>query len=104
MNLKEMVEEILKTEQKGRDSDQWLTLKIWAVFFPEVIDRTDPANPKIALTDVMKMPREDNVKRYRAMFQNDLGLYPASPAVAKKRGQEEIKKRNEFGTNPLYTD
>lgn len=97
MILKDQVEAILKEFPKSRDSDQWLTLKIWAVFHPKSIrvetitlaDGTTQSRKYVYLDDIMDLPREDNVKRHRAHFQNDLGMYTASPEVAKKRGIKE---------------
>lgn len=97
MTLKDQVECILKEFPKSRDSDQWLTLKIWAVFYPKSIrvetmtltDGSTQSRKYVYLDDIMELPREDNVKRHRAHFQNDLGMYSASPDIAKKRGQKE---------------
>lgn len=38
-NLKEKVEDVLKNYPQSRDSDVWLTLKIWSLYFPTLISR-----------------------------------------------------------------
>ena len=88
--LKKKVETMLQECPATRDCDQYLTLKIWARFYPKVIDFTDPANPKVAFKDIMKLPREDTCKRIRAKFQNDeLKYLPTKWSVAKKRQLNE---------------
>lgn len=85
-NLKDKVWCLLRDHPKARDSDQWATIKLWTILFPHLIDYTDPKNPKIALKDIMNMPREDNVKRVRAIIQNVDGEFlPTSEEVAKQR-------------------
>jgi hypothetical protein len=89
-NLKKQVEELLNECPATRDCDQYLTLKIWVKYYPNLIDFTDPANPKVAFRDILKLPREDGVKRYRAYFQNDLLKYlPTKWEVAKQRKLNE---------------
>lgn len=92
--LRAKVLEILKEYPKARDSDIWLTIKLWTLKYPTLIDRSDPDNPKIALKDILTLPREDNVKRVRAKIQNEEGLYlPTSPEIRKQRkiSEEEWK-------------
>jgi len=84
--LKKKVATMLEECPATRDSDQYLTLKIWARFYPGRIDFTDPANPKVSFKDIMELPREDNCKRIRAKFQNDeLKWLPTKWSVAKQR-------------------
>lgn len=92
--LKAKVFSILSDYPKSRDSDIWLTIKLWTVYYPTLIDRTDPENPKIKLGDILHLPREDNVKRVRAKIQNEDGLFlPESLEVRKQRkiSEEEWK-------------
>lgn len=99
MTLKKQVKDTLEFYPKTRDSDQYLTLKIWVGYYKELLDLTDPENPKVAFKDIMKLPREDNVKRIRAYFQNDLNLYlPTSLEVVRKRKQNEEKWRKLVST------
>lgn len=97
-SLKKQVEEVLQKVPESRDSDQYLTLKIWVAFYHRMIDLTDPANPKVAFKDIMKLPREDACKRYRAKFQNDeLKYLPTRWEVAKKRQLNEEVWRARMG-------
>lgn len=92
--LKSRVLSILKDFPKARDSDIWLTIKLWTLYYPTLIDRTDQENPKIKLSDILHLPREDNVKRVRAKIQNEEHLYlPETPEVRKQRkiSEEEWK-------------
>jgi hypothetical protein len=99
MELTEMVEKILQDYPQARDSDQWLTLKIWKTFYPQSLDMTNEVNPKVDFATIMKLPREDNVKRIRAKFQNVLFKYlPTSIEVVKRRRQNEEKWRELMST------
>ena len=101
MKIKELtkkVEHILQNFPQSRDSDQWLTLKIWATYYPDFIfnEQGDGKQNRqaVLLKDVMQLPREDNVKRIRAKFQNVLKKYPpTSLEVVKQRKQNEQEWR-----------
>ena len=102
-----MVEAILRDFPKARDSDQWLTLKLWAVYYPhkmqeEKLDQMSSAIPRkyVFLEDIMDLPREDNVKRLRAKIQNEEGKYlPTTLEVALQRRIEESVWRNYVNYN-----
>lgn len=108
--LKSRVLSILKDFPKSRDSDIWLTIKLWTLYYPTLIDRTDQDNPKIKLSDILHLPREDNVKRVRAKIQNEDHLYlPESLEVRKQRkiSEEEWKgwsvQRDKISTGVLIS-
>ena len=156
-NLKEKVEAVLKDYPKSRDSDVWLTLKIWSLYYPTLISRggflmnfrnhiaetlgkramVKPYNfgfaewelytsqtqvwknmldefdntllkggyvaqvdekivpvAMVELKNIMELPREDNVKRIRAKFQNEKKMYlPTSLEVARQRKISEEEWR-----------
>ena len=93
--LKTQVEQILRDYPKGRDSDVWLTLKIWTTFHSSKIQKDDRLQPYVYFSDILSLPREDNVKRIRANFQNVLNKYlPTTWEIAKKRKIEESIWRN----------
>lgn len=103
--LKSKILKILAEFPKARDSDIWLTIKLWTLYYPTRIDRTDPENPKIALKDILEMPREDNVKRIRAKIQNEEHLYlPESFQVRKQRKISEDEWRDWSFKKGLSTD
>jgi len=90
---------VLKEFPKSRDSDQWLTLKIWAKYYPSKIKEEEYTDDQgverirkyVLLNDILNLPREDAVKRYRAIFQNNLGMYPPTCIeVVRKRKQNEF--------------
>lgn len=91
--LKKQILEVLKEYPQSRDSDQWLTIKIWAKYYPSRIHLNELTNDKyIFLKDIMEMPREDNVKRIRAVIQNEENKFlPTSLKVVKKRKINEQK-------------
>ena len=100
MTLKEMVEHCLKTYPDTRNSDIKLTNQIWVVYYLDKIKIMDDGY-YVKLLDLYDLPREDNVKRIRATFQNDRGLYlPTDPKVLKQRRLLESQWREELGYKP----
>ncbi len=90
-NLRKKIEYILATYPKSRNSDTWLTLKLWTEYYPSRIDRTF-GRAKIALDDIMLLPTEDACKRIRAIIQNTENKFlPTSWEVAKQRKINEEK-------------
>lgn len=93
--LKQQVLKILEQYPKARDSDQWLTIKLWTVYYPSRIHRRDDLEPAyVYLKDIMDLPREDNVKRVRAIIQNvENKFLPTTIEVARQRKiNEEVWK------------
>lgn len=93
--LKSQVLRVLEKYPKTRDSDVRLMLILWQMFYPSRIHKTEPVNRTyIFLQDIMDMPREDNIKRVRAIIQNVEGKFlPTSLEVAKQRKiNEEVWK------------
>jgi len=83
--LKKQIETILREIPQSRDNDIYLTIKIWTKYFPRVIQGEIP-NRYVFLKDIMNLPTQDNVKRIRAHFQNDLNKYlPTTWLIAKQR-------------------
>ena len=81
-----MVLSVLEKYPEARDSDQWLTIKIWTIYFPSMIAPLKDNRPGVALRDIMQLPREDNVKRIRAKIQNEEHRFlPTTKAVAMQR-------------------
>lgn len=77
--LTKMVEKCLEKYPETRDSDITLTLKIWKEFYG--------ISGVINVNQLYDLPREDNIKRWRAYIQNEEGRYlPTMWEVARKRG------------------
>ena len=95
-----MVEEILRDIPATRDSDIKLTIEIWRRFFPEKVHFNREGQHYVMLQDLYTLPREDAVKRIRAMFQNDVDrpMYPPTTLeVALERGMQEQHWRRALG-------
>ena len=91
-NLKTQVRHCLLEYPETRNSDITLMLKIWEIYFPEYLKKGATGQIGVWLKDLYELPREDNIKRVRAFFQNTQGLYlPSDPAVRKQRKIEEEK-------------
>lgn len=84
--LKNKTEYCLKNFPETRNSDVTLTLKIWKEFYSSMLlKREKDGLIYVALNSIYDLPREDNVKRIRAKF-NENGLYLTdSEEVARKR-------------------
>ena len=88
-DLRKKVEDMLAKSERSRNSDQFLTIKLWVEHYPEAIKVID-GEKMIKLNDIMLLPREDNVKRIRAIIQNvEHRFLPTDPDVRKKRGISE---------------
>lgn len=86
-NLKQAVGDMLKENPATRNSDITLMIEIWRKHFPQRIKRGSTGEEGVWLKDLYDLPREDNVKRVRAYWQNDKKLYlPTEESVAKVRG------------------
>ncbi len=99
--LKGQVEAMLHSQEETRNNDITLTLAIWQKFYPHLIRKGSTGEPGVWLRDIFKLPREDNVKRVRAKFQNEENKYlPTDPKVREARGIEEDKWRAHLGYEP----
>lgn len=84
--LKVRVENILQTIPESRNSDITLMIAVWKKYYPYLVRTGKAGQQGVWLVDLYDLPREDNVKRIRAYFQNDLKKYPpTSWEVAKER-------------------
>lgn len=94
--LKNQIIKILTDFPQSRDSDQYLTIKLWCIFYPSRIheDKENQLKKFVYLVDIMELPREDNVKRIRAIIQNEEHRFlPTSLEVAKQRRINEEEWR-----------
>jgi len=88
--LKGMVEVTLQEAPETRNSDITLTIEIWRRFFPQAVKKGSSGREGVLLSDLYHLPREDNVKRIRAYFQNDEKKYfPTDWKIAFARGIAE---------------
>ena len=89
-----VVGNVLKNYPETRNSDITLMIKIWEVYYPSRVRKAQNGQLGVYLSDLYELPREDNIKRIRAHFQNDLNRYlPTDPAVVKQRRINEVKWR-----------
>lgn len=85
-DLRRKVISVLGKYPKARESDAWLTIKIWCEFYPTKVIREEGKPPMIALDDILTLPKEDHCKRIRAVLQNDEHRFlPADPNVRRQR-------------------
>lgn len=95
-NIKEKVAQVLEMIPATRDDDALLTVYFWSHFLGKTGFIHDSDNGKfVYLRDIPDLPREDAIKRVRAIIQNEEGRFlPTSWAVAKKRKISEIVWKN----------
>lgn len=87
--LKDQVGFCLRQYPECRDSDLTLLHKIWEVW--------SGVRGSVDLRRMFDLPREDAVKRVRALFNAAGQYYPTSWEVAKKRGIAEDDWRRVLG-------
>lgn len=99
--LKNQVINILEKYPRTRDSDVRLMLTLWMIHYPSRIHKDDPEAPAfVYLKDIMDLPREDNIKRVRAIIQNvENKFLPTSLEVAKQRKINEQVWRDYIKNN-----
>lgn len=94
-HLKNRILFLLKEFPKTRDNDVYLTLKFWLHYYKSRLDLTDPKNPKVSFKDIMDLPREEHIRRIRAIIQNEEHKFlPIDPQVRKQRKISEREWSN----------
>jgi len=85
--LKEQIGIILREYPDSRNSDVTLMIILWERFYPHYILENKATGDKgINIKSLYDLPREDHIKRYRAVFQNvDNKYLPTSLEVVKQR-------------------
>lgn len=95
MNIKVKVARMLNEYPETRDCDQTLTLYIWLNFHRDKLFKDENGKWCVRFKNILELPREDAVKRWRAKFNEPSKEYPkgrwrsTNPAVMKKRKQME---------------
>ncbi len=101
--LKTMVGKVLEEFPDTRNSDVALMIEVWKKYYPAMVRQGSGGQWGVWLRDLYDLPREDNVKRYRAYYQNERGLYlPGSAEVAKQRRINEQYWLSEMSNNSIY--
>jgi len=97
--LKDQVEYILKEKPETRNCDIKLTIEIWKEFYLDKLAHSKKDGEYYIKLDKLKeVPRQANIKRARAKFQNDRKEYlPTKWSVAKQRRIEEDEWRVAMG-------
>lgn len=101
--LKQRVKAILQDFEDTRNSDITLTIRLWNTFYPDkicgmAVGEQGQKIDFVALDDLFKLPREDNIKRCRAYWQNTHKLFPPTVwEIAKKRGMLKDEWRVALG-------
>ena len=101
--LKGQVEQVLRDNVESRNSDITLMLEIWRRFYPQRIRTNAQGKEGVYLQDIYDLPREDNVKRIRAKFQNHKTTpqyLPTELAIVKARKINEDLWKKHLGYMP----
>lgn len=99
LNLKDQVEIILQDQPKTRDSDITLMIELWKKFYKAHIKVASNGEFGIYLSSLYTLPREDNIKRVRALIQNEEHrLLPTDSKVRKQRRIKDEEWRNWINT------
>ena len=93
--LKSQVEKVLQKYEKARNSDVWLTYKLYCDEFPGKVANL-PEGKGMTFDNLMKMPDPQTITRIRRKF-NELGMYLATDKeVIKARAKKERKIKQEI--------
>jgi len=97
-SIKNQVEKILQTNIQSRNSDITLMIELWKTYYSDLLmNKKDTDEYAVNLRMLFTLPPQDNIKRYRAFFQNNEGKYlPTSLKVAKQRRIKENVWRSEM--------
>lgn len=102
-NLTGQVEYILASIPETRNSDITLMIEIWKRFYSKNIKYVRDTDECVLLKDLYDLPREDNIKRIRAKFQNDKKnpqYLPTDQKIAEQRGILAEVWREAMGHTP----
>jgi hypothetical protein len=93
--IKEQVETVLKLFPEARNSNRKLTIELWRYWFPEKLhrDKEDPRELWVNLEDVLNLPNQESVGRWRRKFQEEGKYLPTDYRVVVERGQMKKKSR-----------
>jgi len=97
--LQHKVEWTLTNYPETRNSDVLLTTKIWEFYYKRYLFKNEQGIFCVQLKNVMELPREDNVKRIRAKFNEQGKFLPDDPKVREARGINEQEWRKFLGYN-----
>ena len=102
INLKEKVLYCLEKDKESRNSDIRLTQTIWWIYHKHKIFKGEDGDYSVKLKELFDLPREDNIKRVRAIIQNEENKFlPTRIEVVKKRKLNEERWRNYINENNL---
>lgn len=92
MKLKDKILKCLEQDEQSRNSDIRLMQMVWYSFHREKIFKAEDGRASVALESFYELPREDAIKRHRAIIQNVEGKFlPTDKEVAKQRKiREEV--------------
>lgn len=95
--LKQRILKILAQFPETRNCDIKLTTRIWKEYYPSRLKFRDVDQQYyVSLDSIFLLPREDHIKRIRAVIQNEEHKYlPTDLSVRKKRkiSEEVWRKR-----------
>lgn len=100
LKLKDQVEIILNDFPPTRDNDITLMIALWKKFYSAHIKVTSTNESGIYLKSLYTLPTQDNIKRIRALLQNDEHRFlPTDSRVRRKRRIKEEEWRNYIKNN-----
>lgn len=102
--LKKWTEEVLKKYEKARNSDQWLTIKLYCDEFKGRVKKL-PEGKAFLCDDLVNLPYPQTITRIRRKFNQGnkkKGIPPmylaTDPEVIKERAKKERKIKEEIKT------
>lgn len=93
-SLVSQVEKVLQNYPKARNSDKWLTYKLWCDEYPGRVVMT-PLGKAIPFERMMDLPDEQTITRIRRKFSQNKQYLATDPVILKRR-EKEVKIKQEI--------
>jgi len=101
MTIQDKIEFCLRKYPNTSNSDIRLTASVWYEFHNSSLSQQD-GELAVKLSEMYKLPREDQIKRYRAKFNAQGKYMPTDQKVFKQRKLNEKYWHEEFSpSNPI---
>lgn len=89
LKLKHKVRNILEQDTEARNCDVRLTCLIWLTYHDHLLFKDDQGVASVRLRNIINLPKEDAISRWRRKVQEGGEFLPTKWEVAKKRGMNK---------------
>lgn len=88
MEIRQLVEEVMQRDNKAKNSDMWLYIRLWQSLGFKIY---------IPYEDIKDLPKPETISRARRYIQNTENKHlPTDPEIKEKRGIKEENFRQYY--------